>query len=231
MAQTDTQTDGRTWRLYDQLGPVGPSWWKLYWQRYLFALNDIVSVLWQDEGYTIKYSRSPRAQAIFHFIYQLESQYRHSQLQLHHCPSWRSTWEEFILRIALTAGVYGKILRSRLSNTGELNFNIIMFINWECPVLARLQSWPCTACPQGDTRSWWGITEISWRNMESLRFQASSLGRGKGGTLKMLQRGWVWGGRWHIVLPFWLIKQSILKKKKLSFYLVFCPHPNLVCSL
>ena len=28
MAQTHRQTYTRTWRLYDQLGPVGPSWWK-----------------------------------------------------------------------------------------------------------------------------------------------------------------------------------------------------------
>ena len=27
--QTDKQTDTWTWRLYDQLGPEGPSWWKL----------------------------------------------------------------------------------------------------------------------------------------------------------------------------------------------------------
>ena len=30
MAQTDRQTDRRTWRLYDQLGPEGPSRWKVY---------------------------------------------------------------------------------------------------------------------------------------------------------------------------------------------------------
>ena len=26
--QTDRQTDRPTWRLYDQLAPEGPSWWK-----------------------------------------------------------------------------------------------------------------------------------------------------------------------------------------------------------
>ena len=41
----------------------------------------------------------------------------------------RSILEELILRIASTAGQYGKILPSRLSNAGELNFNIITFIN------------------------------------------------------------------------------------------------------
>ena len=41
----------------------------------------------------------------------------------------RSILEELILRIALTAGQFGKILASKLSNTGELNFNIIMFSN------------------------------------------------------------------------------------------------------
>ena len=30
--QTDRHPDRRTWRLYDQLGPEGPSWWKI-WQR------------------------------------------------------------------------------------------------------------------------------------------------------------------------------------------------------
>ena len=39
--------------------------------------------------------------------------------------------EELILCIAPTAGQYGKILPSRLSNTGKVNFNIIMFSNCE----------------------------------------------------------------------------------------------------
>ena len=39
----------------------------------------------------------------------------------------RSILEEVILHIASTAGQYGKILSSRLSNTEEVNFNIIMF--------------------------------------------------------------------------------------------------------
>ena len=46
-----------------------------------------------------------------------------------------SILEELILCIAPTAVQYGKILPSRLSNTGELNFNIIMFSNRECLVL------------------------------------------------------------------------------------------------
>ena len=37
--------------------------------------------------------------------------------------------EELILHIAPTAGQYGKILPSTLSNTGELDFNIILFSN------------------------------------------------------------------------------------------------------
>ena len=65
----------------------------------------------------------PRAQPIFHCISWLESQYRHSQLQLQHCLSWRSILEELILRIAQTAGQYGEILPSRLNNTAEFNFN------------------------------------------------------------------------------------------------------------
>ena len=41
----------------------------------------------------------------------------------------RSILEQLILRIAPTAGQYGKILPSRLSNIGSLKFNIIMFSN------------------------------------------------------------------------------------------------------
>ena len=52
-------------------------------------------------------------------------------LPLQHCPSWRSILAELILHIALTAGQYGKVLPSRLSTTGDLNFNIIIFSNWE----------------------------------------------------------------------------------------------------
>ena len=40
----------------------------------------------------------------------------------------RSIWEELILRTAPRDGQYGKILPSRLSNTGELDFNTTMFI-------------------------------------------------------------------------------------------------------
>ena len=39
---------------------------------------------------------------------------------------------------APTAGQYGKILHSRLSNTGGLNFNIMMFSNWECCKLQNI---------------------------------------------------------------------------------------------
>ena len=46
----------------------------------------IVTVLWREEGYTMKYRLSPRdfprAQAIFHRIPRLESQYSHSQSPL-----------------------------------------------------------------------------------------------------------------------------------------------------
>ena len=41
----------------------------------------------------------------------------------------KSILEKLILRIAFTAGQYGKILPSRLSNAKELNFNIIMVSN------------------------------------------------------------------------------------------------------
>ena len=39
----------------------------------------------------------------------------------------RSVLEELILRIALTAGQYGKILPSGLSNAGKLNYHIKIF--------------------------------------------------------------------------------------------------------
>ena len=42
---TEPQTHRRTWRLYDQLGPVGPSWWKLSkitaFQHHLDAISDL----------------------------------------------------------------------------------------------------------------------------------------------------------------------------------------------
>ena len=50
---------------------------------------------------------------------------------------WRSILEELILRIAQTAWQYDKIIPSRLSNIEELNFNIIMFSNWEFLVTAQ----------------------------------------------------------------------------------------------
>ena len=56
----------------------------------------------------------PRSQAIFHRISRLKSRYRHSQLKLQLWPTWRSILEELILRIAPTAGQYGKILPSKL---------------------------------------------------------------------------------------------------------------------
>ena len=94
-----------------------------------------VSVLWREEGYTMKYSLSPkeiprdflRAQAIFYCISRLESQYRSFQLQIQHWFPGRSILEELILQIAPTAGQYWKILPSGLSMTGEFNLNIIMF--------------------------------------------------------------------------------------------------------
>ena len=39
----------------------------------------------------------------------------------------RSILEELILHIAPTAGQYGKLLPSRLNNTGESNINFIIF--------------------------------------------------------------------------------------------------------
>ena len=62
-----------------------------------------------------------RTQAIFHSISRLVPRYRHSQLQFQYCPS------SIVLPIKLD--LYEKILPSWLSNTGELNFNIIMFSN------------------------------------------------------------------------------------------------------
>ena len=61
----------------------------------------------------------PRAQAIFHCISQLESQYRHSQLQLQHYLSVVINIGKFILQTAPKPGQYRKILPSRLGKTGE----------------------------------------------------------------------------------------------------------------
>ena len=94
------------------------------------AISFIEYVSCREWGYMMKYSL--RAQAIFHCISRLQSQYRHSRLQLQHWTSWRSTLDGLILHIAPTARQYRKLLTSWLSNTDELNFNIIMFSSWEC---------------------------------------------------------------------------------------------------
>ena len=57
----------------------------------------------------------------------------------------RSMLEELILCIAFTAGQYGKILHSRLSNAGEVNFNFIMFSNWEWIILIKLPGKLCSS--------------------------------------------------------------------------------------
>ena len=119
-------------------------WLKIKWTGIIpLATHNIESVLWREEAYTMKYSLSPReiprakseglpeGSGYISWYIRLESQYRHSQLQLLHCPSWGSILEELILLSALTAGQYGKIVPSRLSNTGDLNFIIILFSNWE----------------------------------------------------------------------------------------------------
>ena len=54
----------------------------------------------------------------------------------------RSILEELILCKAPTAGQDRKILPSWFSNTGKLNFNIIMFSNWECPVIVSVYVHP-----------------------------------------------------------------------------------------
>ena len=45
----------------------------------IWAYQKTVSVLWREEGYTMKCSLSPR---------KIQSQNRHSQLQIQHWPSW-----------------------------------------------------------------------------------------------------------------------------------------------
>ena len=102
----------------------------------------IVSVLWQEEGYP-KYSLSlrqilkamtkgfPKGSGYI-WLYPDST---HTTYILNYKSSIdlprRSILEDLILHIALTAWNYGKILPSRLSNTREINFNIIMFSNWE----------------------------------------------------------------------------------------------------
>ena len=83
----------------------------------------------------MKYSLSPRdfprALAIFHCISHPNLSHNTDILNYNSSIdlSKNSILGELILRIVSTAGQYGKILPSRLSNTGELNFNIIMFSN------------------------------------------------------------------------------------------------------
>ena len=83
--------------------------------------------------------RSPRnfSMLMLHFIVYPNSSHNTDILN---CNSsiklpGRSILEELIPRIAPTTGQYGQILPSRLSNTGELKLNIIMFSNWECFVI------------------------------------------------------------------------------------------------
>ena len=84
-----------------------------------------VSELCHGEGYTMKYS--------LYFVVFPDSS--HNTNILNYISSIdlpeRSILKDLNLRIASTAGQYGKILPSRLSNTWEVNFNIIMFSNWE----------------------------------------------------------------------------------------------------
>ena len=99
----------------------------------------------REEGYIMKYSLSPRE------ILRAKpkgfsegSGYISSYFPSHNTDilnynsiinlPGKSTLEELILRIAPPAGQYGKILYSIWSNTGGLNFNTIMFSNWECTV-------------------------------------------------------------------------------------------------
>ena len=64
----------------------------------------------------------------------------------------KSILKELILCIAPTAGQYSKILPSRLSNAGELKFNIIRLSNWECTILYCIILY-CTMLPMNWTRS------------------------------------------------------------------------------
>ena len=95
-------------------------WWNIVWAR------------GKSRGQSPK--DCPRAQAIFHCISWLESQYRHSQLQIHHWSSWEINAGRVHSPYFFYSGQYGKIFPRWLSNTRELNFNSIMFSNWECSV-------------------------------------------------------------------------------------------------
>jgi hypothetical protein len=74
----------------------------------------------------VKYSL--RAQVIFHRISQLESQYRHSQLQLQYCPSWESN----VRRVdsPYCSGSWGYIFQYTTSSTGSV-LKIYPFLYWE----------------------------------------------------------------------------------------------------
>ena len=97
--------------------------------------EDIVSVLWWEEGYMEKYSLNAReipreepkgfsrAQAIFHSISWLESQYRHSQFLKCILPvlsflvgQYRKSWFSILV---WQLQLYFPVLPSRWSNTGH----------------------------------------------------------------------------------------------------------------
>ena len=79
----------------------------------------------------MKYSLSPREFSMLYFTIFPDSSHNTDILNYNSSIDLpgRSILEELILRIAPTAGQYRKILPSRLNNTKELNFNIIMFSN------------------------------------------------------------------------------------------------------
>ena len=108
---------------------------------YCFRLSKLVSVLWREDGYTMKYSLSPRdfprVYAIFHRISWLDIIKYKSSIDL----AGRSILKELIFCIPSTAGPYGKILSSILSNTGDLKFNIIMLSIWEWNIMWKVLHW------------------------------------------------------------------------------------------
>ena len=103
----------------------------------------------------------PRAQAIFHRLSQLESKYRHSHFLKVILPVLSflvgQYWKSWFSLLVWQLGLYFPVLPRRWSNTGpyrpsrelccgstrkyrwsgeqDLNFNIILFSNWECAVV------------------------------------------------------------------------------------------------
>ena len=120
MAQTDTQTHRRTWRLYDQLGPVGPSWRKFEpLGKYLTFRNRPLkrstegTFLWKrnqgnDQGRLMNVTQSKKTTAVYFEVSPTPSSYASdmNECQLSICKPVRSCNQ---------INLYSKVFTSYLS--------------------------------------------------------------------------------------------------------------------